>query len=122
MKENQLNCRRRKKFKITTLSAHKHASAENLLARQFSPAAPDRVWASDITYIPTTEGWLYLAVILDLYSRRVVGWAMGESLSTDLVLAALRMAIARRRPAEGLVIHSDRGVQYAQAGASVGFS
>ena len=80
------------------------------------PSAPDRVWLADLTYIRTREGWLYLAVVLDLFSRRVVGWAMAEHLGHELALAALDMAIARRRPAAGLVHHSDRGVQYAAHG------
>jgi transposase InsO family protein len=87
--------------------------APNRLARQFTAAAPDRVWLADLTYIWTAEGWLYLAVVLDLFSRRVVGWAMADHLGHELALAALDMAIAQRRPAPGLLHHSDRGVQYA---------
>ena len=102
----------------TTDSSHAHAIAPNLLARRFDAngvAALDRVWVSDLTYVPTGAGWLYLAVVLDLKSRRVVGWAMRETLHADLALSALQMALVTRRPAPGLVHHSDRGVQYACA-------
>jgi putative transposase len=102
----------------TTDSAHADPVAPNVLARQFAINGVrrlDRVWVSDLTYVPTREGWLYLAVVLDLGSRRVVGWAMGPSLEVGLALAALRMAIAARRPPTGLVHHSDRGSQYACA-------
>jgi transposase InsO family protein len=84
-----------------------------VLARQFTAPAPDAVWVTDITYIPTGEGWLYLAVILDLYSRSIVGWAMSDRLTRQLALDALGMALARRQPAPGLLHHSDRGSQYA---------
>ena len=113
MRAEGLNRRRRKKFRVTTKSAHKHAPAPNLLDRQFSVATANRVWISDLTYLATAEGWLYLCVILDLYSRRVVGWSMSESLATDMVLRAFWMAVNSRRPPEGLIFHSDRGVQYA---------
>jgi len=102
----------------TTDSAHDHPVAPNRLARQFDVTGvrrPDRVWVSDFTYVPTREGWLYLAVVLDLASRRVVGWAMDASMDAGLALGALRMALGARRPAAGLVHHSDRGVQYACA-------
>ena len=88
------------------------AQAVDLVRRDFRPAAPDRLWVADITYIHTAEGWLYLAVILDAFSRRVVGWALADHLRTELALAALRMAIAARRPMAGLVHHTDRGCQY----------
>jgi putative transposase len=88
------------------------AVAGNVLDRQFSPTAPDRAWVTDITYIRTHEGWLYLAVILDLYSRKVVGWAMAPTQHTDLVLQALLAAVWRRKPAPGLVLHSDQGCQF----------
>jgi transposase InsO family protein len=102
----------------TTDSAHADPVAPNVLARQFAINGVrrlDRVWVSDLTYVPTREGWLYLAVVLDLASRRVVGWAMGPSLEVGLALAALRMATAARRPRTGLLHHSDRGSQYACA-------
>jgi transposase InsO family protein len=105
-------CRRRR-FRVTTQSRHPFPVAPNLLARQFARAAPDQAWVTDITYIPTGEGWLYLAVILDLCSRFAVGWAMSERITDDLTLGALDMALARRRPRPGLLHHSDRGSQYA---------
>lgn len=87
--------------------------AENLVDRQFEPGAMDRVWTADITYIPTGAGWLYLAAVEDLHSRRIVGWAMGERIDSRLVVDALEMAVARRLQDAGLVAHSDRGSQYA---------
>ena len=103
----------KRKFVHTTDSKHALPVAPNVLARQFNPAAPNQAYASDITYIRTGAGWLYLAVVLDLFSRRVVGWAMAPSMPAALVCDALRMAIQARRPAAGLVAHSDRGSQYA---------
>ena len=108
-----LSARRKRRFRRTTDSAHAFPVAPNLLGRDFTASAPDRVWLADLTYIWTAEGWLYLAVVLDLFSRRVVGWAMADHLGHELALAALDMAIARQRPAPGLVHHSDRGVQFA---------
>jgi len=112
MRQGQLGARRRKAYRVTTQSNHAHPVAENLLVRQFTARAANRVWVSDITYIPTAEGWMYLCVVLDLYSRRVVGWSMGQSLGVELALRALLMAVMSRRPPRGLVLHSDRGVQY----------
>lgn len=86
--------------------------AQNVLDRRFEVAEANRVWVSDITYVATAEGWLYLCIVLDLFSRRVVGWSMGRGLGTELVLRALKMAIVHRRPPPGLLVHSDRGVQY----------
>ena len=98
----------------TTVVDHQASVAPNLVARNFAPEAPDRLWVSDITYVATNEGWLYLAVVVDCYSRRVIGWSMADHLRTELPLAALHMALARRRPKPGqLVHHSDRGCQYA---------
>jgi transposase InsO family protein len=109
-----INAHLRRKFKATTDSSHSFPLAENTLARHFNPEAPDQAWVADITYIWTTEGWLYLAVIIDLFSRRVVGWSMAEHLRTELVLTALSAALGHRRPAKsGLLFHSDRGSQYA---------
>jgi putative transposase len=105
----------KRKFVHTTDSKHALPVAPNVLARQFSPSAPNLAYASDITYIRTSAGWLYLAVVLDLFSRRVVGWAMAPSMPASLVCDALRMAMQARRPAAGLVVHSDRGSQYASA-------
>ena len=99
----------------TTDSRHGLPIAPNLLDRNFTATAPNRIWLADITYIETDQGWLYLATVLDLYSRRIVGWAMADHLRTDLPLAALKMAISAKRPAAGLIHHSDRGVQYASA-------
>jgi putative transposase len=104
---------RRRFVPCTTDSCHEHPIAPNRLDRDFAAEAPNRKWACDITYIPTDQGWLYLAVVLDLYSRKVVGWSMQEHLRAELVQEALAMAVASRRPEEGLVHHSDRGVQYA---------
>jgi len=97
----------------TTDSTHAYPIAENVLDRQFAVSQADRVWVSDITYVPTRLGFLYLAVVIDLASRRVVGWAMRDDLAAELALGALRMALAARHPAPGLLHHSDRGVQYA---------
>ena len=114
MAEQQIRARARKKFvPRTTDSAHRGPVAPNLLGRDFAAALPDRKWAADITYVPTAQGWLYLAGVIDLCSRRVVGWSMADHMRVDLVSDALRMAIARRSPGEGLLHHSDRGVQYA---------
>ena len=99
----------------TTDSRHDLPIAPNLLDRSFSTTAPNQVWLADITYIETDQGWLYLAAVMDLYSRRIVGWAMADHLRASLPLAALRMAISAQRPGVGLIHHSDRGVQYASA-------
>lgn len=116
MREAGVQARRRRRGRRTTDSRHGEPVAANVLARQFgveTVAARDRVWAGDITYVPTREGWLYLAVLLDLASRRVIGWALRHTLERGLTLDALRMALAHRQPAPGVVHHSDRGSQYA---------
>lgn len=114
MREQQIRAKSRKKFvPRTTDSRHDRPVAENVLGRQFEVRTPDRKWAVDITYVPTAEGWLYLAGVIDLCSRKVVGWSMADHMRTELVSDALGMALARRRPDEGLLHHSDRGVQYA---------
>lgn len=114
MRKNDIRAACSKKFRVTTTdSRHDHAIAPNLLERDFAVDVPDKVWLADITYIPTAEGFLYLAGVMDLCSRRIVGWSMQDNLRADLALDALRMAIARRQPAAGLIHHSDRGVQYA---------
>jgi len=110
-----LFARRPKKFRATTDSAHDRPVAENTLDRKFDASQPNRVWATDLTYVWTREGWLYLAIIIDLFSRRVVGWATAHHMRTSLVLDALRMALGRRLPDAGLLHHSDRGSQYASA-------
>ena len=107
-----VSARQSRKFKATTDSKHNLPVAPNLLDRQFNVVEPDRVWVSDITYIWTRQGWLYLAVILDLFHRRVVGWSMSHRINKKLVMDALRMGIGHRRPAPGLILHSDRGSQY----------
>jgi putative transposase len=113
MREHDLRARRRRRFVKTTHSNHGLATPPNVLDRKFTAPAPDRVWAGDVTYLPTREGWLYLAVLLDLYSRRVVGWAMSEHNDEALTLAALQMALDHRQPEPGLMHHSDRGTTYA---------
>lgn len=114
MRRHGIRARCARAFKVcTTDSRHDLPVAPNVLDRSFSPAAPNRAWAGDITYVQTEEGWLYLAVVIDLFSRKVVGWAMRDHLRTELPLAALTMAIQRQRPPKGLIHHSDRGSQYA---------
>lgn len=107
-----LNRKSKKKFKLTTDSGHNHKVSPNLLNRNFSADAPNAKWVSDITYIWTSEGWLYLCVIIDLYSRKVVGWASSSRIDAQLLLQAFWRAIEARRPPEGLIFHSDRGSQY----------
>jgi transposase InsO family protein len=97
----------------TTDSNHDHPIAPNRLAQRPAPTGPNQVWLSDLTYVPTAQGWLYLALVMDLWSRRIVGWAMADHLRSELVLAALEMAVLHRHPPKGLIVHSDRGVQYA---------
>jgi transposase InsO family protein len=111
MSRHGIRARGRRKFVVTTDSRHNLPVAPDLLQRDFSPAAPNQVWSSDITCIPTDEGWLYLAAVLDLHSRQVVGWSMKPHMQTSLVTDALRMAWFRRQPEPGLIFHSDRGSQ-----------
>ena len=113
MREKNLAARTRRRFRATTNSNHAFPVAPNVLERDFTAAAPNKAWVTDITFLWTAEGWLYLAVILDLFSRRVVGWATSENVDRHLALAALDKAIALRRPGPGLVHHSDRGSTYA---------
>ena len=113
MREDGLRAKTTRRFKATTNSEHNLPVAPNLLDRNFSPEAPNQVYAGDITYIWTTEGWLYLAVVIDLFSRSVVGWAMNKQMTRQLVVNALTMAVQRRRPPSGVIFHSDRGSQYA---------
>jgi len=113
MREAGIAAKTAEKFRYTTDSNHGLPVAENLLGRQFDPASPNEAWVADITYIPTREGWLYLAAVEDLYSRRVVGWSMADRLTSRLVVDALALAVERRLPGEGLLAHSDRGSQYA---------
>jgi transposase InsO family protein len=113
MREEDLQVQTKRKFKVTTDSNHDKPIAPNLLNRDFSVNNPDTVYVGDITYIPTREGWLYLAVVIDLFSRAVVGWSMGSRITASLVNGALLMALWKRKPAKGLLFHSDQGSQYA---------
>lgn len=108
-----LKVRCKRKFRTTTQSKHPNPVAENILDRDFRACSPNQKWVTDITYLPCTDGWLYLATVMDLYSRKIVGWAMRERLETVLVTESLQMALQRRRPGAGLLHHSDRGSQYA---------
>ncbi len=112
MREASVEAKQKKRFKVTTNSEHKLPVAPNLLERNFTADEPNRVYVGDITYIWTREGWLYLAIVLDLYSRRIVGWSMSNRMKTSLAVDALKMAIWRRKPGEGAIFHSDRGSQY----------
>ena len=112
MRENGLKARQKRRFRRTTDSHHAWPVAPNLLDQDFAATRPDEKWGTDISYIWTREGWLYLAVVIDLFARRVIGWATGDRLHRDLALAALRKALVMRRPAPGLIHHSDRGSQY----------
>jgi putative transposase len=113
MREAGIAAKTKRKFRQTTDSNHPHPIAENVLDRQFDPDEPNTSWVADVTYIPTREGWLYLAVVEDLFSRMVVGWAMAAAMTSRLVVDALEMALARRSVGSELVAHSDRGSQYA---------
>jgi transposase InsO family protein len=113
MRQHGIQGKRPRRHKVTTDSNHRLPVAPNLLQQQFKVQAPNRVWCGDITYIATRQGWLYLAVVIDLFSRRVVGWSMRTDLTRQLVIDALQMALRRRRPPVGLIHHSDRGSQYA---------
>ena len=113
MRQNKLVAISSKKFKATTNSKHSLPICPNLLKQNFVFAKPNQAWVGDITYVPTKQGWLYLATVIDLYSRMVVGWAAGERMTTDLVEKAFLQAYWKRKPAEGLIFHSDRGSQYA---------
>ena len=114
MRENGVVSKHKRKFRATTHSKHNHPIAENKLQRRFSVSKPGQCWVSDITYIPTREGWLYLAVTIDLFHRRVIGWAMDRWINRWLVMRALNMAIKNSTLKPGLIHHSDRGVQYAE--------
>jgi putative transposase len=115
MRQEGLAAKIRRRFKVTTDSSHDLPTAPNRLAQRFERERPNEAWVSDITFIATAEGWLYLATEMDLYSRRIVGWALSDRLTAELVSSALRMAMARRRPPAGLLHHSDRGCQYASS-------
>ena len=114
MRLHDLSSRQRRRFRVvTTDSKHAHPVAPNVLERDFEATAPNQKWLADLTYVPTDEGWLYLALVMDLFSRKLVGWAMSDTMPQELTLAALRVALGWRDPASGLVHHSDRGSQYA---------
>ena len=113
MNENDIAARKRRRFVRTTDSRHDQPVAPNILERNFSPGQPNSTWATDMTYVWTGQGWLYLAVVMDLFSRKVVGWSMSERIDRHLVLNALDMALKGRQPPQGLLHHSDRGSQYA---------
>jgi transposase InsO family protein len=115
MRKDGLRAKTKRKFKMTTDSKHTFPVAPNLLNREFTPKEPNQVWASDITYIWTAEGWLYLAVVMDLFSRAILGWSMSERMTRSLVIDAFVMAVKRYHPSPGLLHHSDRGSQYASA-------
>ena len=113
MRENGIRGRHKRRYKATTDSKHSLPVAPNRLDRNFSPSAPNRAWGADLTYVWTDEGWLYLAIVLDLFNREIVGWSIKPRMTADIVTDALTMAWFRRRPASGLIHHSDRGSQYA---------
>lgn len=113
MRENGIRARHKRRWRATTNSRHSLPIAPNRLERNFTPAAPNQVWTADMTYIWTDEGWLYLAIVLDLFNREVVGWSIRPRMTADIVTDALAMAWFRRKPASGLIHHSDRGSQYA---------
>ena len=112
MKESNIRAKTRRKYKVTTRRDESHPVVTNLLKQQFQAERPDQYYLSDITYIGTGEGWLYLAAVMDLFSRRIVGWAMAEQITAELTCDALRMALRQRQPESGLIHHSDRGAQY----------
>jgi putative transposase len=112
MSKHGIRAKTKRKFRVTTDSNHKLPVAPNLLKRNFSPEKPNQIWASDLTYIWTREGWLFLAVVVDLFSRQVVGWSLDKTMTKELVCSALRQAYFRRQPGTGLLFHSDRGSQY----------
>jgi putative transposase len=111
MRENDIRARHKRRYKATTDSKHALPVAPNLLERNFSPSAPNQAWSADLTYVWTDEGWLYLAIVLDLFNREVVGWSIKPRMTSDIVIDALTMAWFRRKPAPGLMHHSDRGSQ-----------
>lgn len=118
MREHGIMGKAKRRFRVTTDSNHTHPIAPNLLDRKFNVTAPDRVWVGDITYIPTDEGWVFLAVVIDLFSRQIVGWSLRDDMPRDIVIDALTMAWFKRNPGKntGLIFHSDRGSQYASEG------
>ncbi len=112
MRINGIAAKTKRRFKITTNSRHNHLAAPNLVNQKFVAGASNQLWTSDITYLPTKEGWLYLSVVLDVYNRQIVGWAMSKRLTQGLVIAALKQALNNRTPTEDMIFHSDQGCQY----------
>ena len=115
MKQGNIQSVRKKAYKTTTNANHNRLIAPNLLKRNFACSTPNRIWVGDITYVPTGEGWLYIAIVKDLCLKKVVGYAFGDRIDADLCVRALNMAVAHQRPEKGCIFHSDRGVQYASA-------
>jgi len=112
MRVNNIKAKTKRRFKVTTVQNSKAVASENILNQNFTASSENKIWTGDITYLWTKQGWLYLAVVMDLYSRKIVGWSIDNSLSTELVIRALLMAVIHRNPERGLVFHSDRGSQY----------
>jgi len=112
MRANNIKAKTKRRFKVTTVQSSKAAASENILNQNFSSSSANQIWTGDITYLWTKEGWLHLAVVMDIYSRKIVGWSIERSLSTELVIRALMMAVVHRNPQRGIIFHSDRGSQY----------
>jgi len=113
MKKLKLHVKQRIAYKVTTMRKHSHSVADNILNQQFNPTSPNESWAGDVTYLKTAQGWMYLSIVMDLYSRRIVGWAVGKRMTVELVMRSMNMAIALRQPGKrGVLFHSDRGSQY----------
>jgi len=112
MRENNIKAKTKRRFKVTTVQNSKAEPSENLLNQNFTASSENKIWTGDITYLWTKQGWLYLAVVMDIYSRKIVGWSIDSSLSAELVIRALMMALVHRNPERGIIFHSDRGSQY----------
>lgn len=112
MRENNIKAKTKRRFKVTTIQNSKASASENLLNQNFTASSENKIWTGDITYLWTKEGWLYLAVVMDIYSRKIVGWSIDSSLSAELVIRSLMMAVVHRNPERGIIFHSDRGSQY----------
>jgi transposase InsO family protein len=112
MRANNIKAKTKRKFKVTTVQNSRAVASENILKQNFTASSENKIWTGDITYLWTKEGWLYLAVVMDIYSRKIVGWSIDSSLSAELVIRALMMAIVHRNPQRGIIFHSDRGSQY----------
>jgi putative transposase len=112
MRDNNIKAKTKRRFKVTTVQSSKAQPSQNILKQNFTASSENQIWTGDITYLWTKEGWIYLAVVMDIYSRKIVGWSMDRSLSTELVIRALMMALVHRNPNRGIIFHSDRGSQY----------